>query len=41
MTRHHPRHVPSPALRVFLLGLAVSIILFCAGLLTMLGAHSS
>jgi hypothetical protein len=40
MTKHHPRHVHSPALRMFVLGLAISVILFCAGLLTMLGAHS-
>ncbi len=40
MTKPHPQHVHSPALRLFLLGLAISVILFCAGLLTMLGAHS-
>jgi hypothetical protein len=40
MTKPHPRPVHSPALRLFLLGAAVSLMLFCAGLLAMLGVHS-
>jgi len=40
VTKPHLRPVHSPALRIFVLGAAISVILFCAGLLAMLGAHS-
>jgi hypothetical protein len=40
MSKPETRHVHSPALRLFLLGAAISIILFCAGVLAMLGVHS-
>jgi hypothetical protein len=40
MTKQHTRPIHSQALRLFLLGAAISVILFCAGVLAMLGAHS-